>query len=137
MCKCKLYNAAILFIVFLVGIGVAVMALFGLFPGLYNVIVFGICISVLIILILLHGAITSCKCMDSSCKRCMRNELTFAMCMAISALLSGLLALALYGGLCLFTAIVVGFGAIFFVAMLASLVVLAKCLVNDRDDYDC
>ena len=136
MCKCKIYNAALLFAGLLVGIAAAVLFYFGIIPGVAAGLSAVMFAAVAMLFVLLLGVMTGCKCMAAQ-NECQNSAVVFSVCVAALALLFSVAAVMLLDGNPVLTAVAVGFAVMFFAAMVGSLAVTARYVTKPAECEHC
>ncbi len=132
MCKCKLYNAALLLIGGLVGIAAALLVYFGLLPGVAAGLS-GIVFAVIVLLAaMVLGLLTGCRCMCSD-SECQTESVLFAACVGAIALFLAVLAQMVLGGNAIFFAIAAGLAIGFFAVFVGAAAVVIRYYVNPNE----
>ena len=132
MCKCKLYNAALLLVGGLVGVAAALLVYFDLLPGVaagLSAIVFA---EIAMLTAMVLGMLTGCRCMCSG-SECQTESVLFAACVGAAALFLAVLAQMVLGGNAIFFAIAAGLAIMFFAVFVGAVAVLIRYYVNPNE----
>ena len=132
MCKCKLYDAALLLIGGLVGIAVALLVYFGLLPSVATGLGTIVIAEIALLTAMVVGLLTGCRCMCSD-SECQTESVLFAACTGAIALFLAVLAQMVLDGNAIFFAIVAGLAVMFFAVFVGAVAVIIRYYVNPNE----
>ena len=136
MCKCKIYNAALLFVGLLAGVAAAVLFYFDLLPGAAAGLSAMVFLAAVVVFALVLGVLTGCKCM-TPCNECQNSAVVFSACMAAATVLFAVAAIAVLDGSAVLTAVAVGLATFAFVALAGSVAVTVRYVTKPTECTHC